>query len=80
VVHAQRSERLTSGPDAEKWSTGWRALVGNWSSNQTWSVRPAEPMRHVVDSLEELRDLLPPELYDLVAEAAEHPNIEDLDI
>ncbi len=74
-------KRWTStDPDAEKWNTGWRAWVGNWSANQTWTVSPAESTLHIVDSLEELRDMLPPELYDLVADAAEHPNIEDLDI
>ena len=81
VVHAERSERWAStDPDAEKWNTGWRAWVGNWSANQTWTVSPAESTLHVVDSLEELRGMLPPELYDLVADAAETPNIEDLDI
>ena len=81
VVHASRSKRWTSSdPDAEKWNTGWRSCVGNWSADQTWTVSPAESTLNIVDSLEELRGMLPPELYDLVADAAEPPNIEDLDI
>jgi EXLDI family protein len=81
VVHAERSERWKdTDPDAEKWNTGWRSWVGNWSANQTWTVTPAESTLHIVDSLDDLRDILPPELFDIVAEAAEEPDIEDLDI
>src|SRR4051794_37932616 len=34
VVHIERSKGHTSGPDSEKWNTGWRAWVGNWSADQ----------------------------------------------
>lgn len=81
VVHTERSpEFVHGGPDAEKWSTGWRSWVGNWSSNQSWGSTPALSTLQVADSLEELRSLIPPELHDLVATAADHPAIEDLDI
>ena len=80
AVHIERSAEWTSGPDAERWATGWRSWVGNWSSDQTWTMTPAEASLQVADTLEELRALLPAELYDLVAGLAEQPGIEDLDI
>jgi EXLDI family protein len=81
VVHLERSEAHTDvGPDAAKWNTGWRAWVGDWSANQTWTWTPADSILHVADSLEELRDVLPAQLYDLVADIVDHPTIEDLDI
>jgi EXLDI family protein len=80
VVHADRSPKWSSGPDDDKWNTGWRAWVGNWSANQTWTYTQGEATLEVADSLEALRGLVPPELYDLVAAAAEHPDVEDLDL
>jgi EXLDI family protein len=80
VAHVERSAEWTTGPDSEKWATGWRSWVGNWSADQTWGMTPAESFLRVADTLDELRDMLPPELYDMVAEAAEQPIIEDLDI
>lgn len=80
AVHIERTPAWTTGPDAEKWSTGWRAWVGNWSSNQTWGFTPGDATLQVAGSLDELRDMVPHELYELVAAAAEHPEVEDLDI
>ena len=81
VVHVERSEAYTAvGPDAEKWNTGWRAWVGDWSANQTWTRTPAESSLRIANSVDELRDLLPGELYDLIADLADQPTIEDLDI
>ncbi|BCB75611.1 hypothetical protein Pflav_020210 [Phytohabitans flavus] len=57
VVHVERSAQLTS--DSEKWTTGWRAWVGNWSSDQAWGVTAPESILHIAGTLEELRDLLP---------------------
>ena len=39
-----------------------------------------EATLHVVETLEELRDLIPDDLYGLVEEAADQPAVEDLDI
>jgi EXLDI family protein len=80
VVHVERSAEWTTGPDFEKWASGWRSWVGNWSSNQTWGFTQGEAALHIADSLDELRDMLPAELYDMVADAADQPTIEDLDI
>ncbi|WP_433495475.1 EXLDI protein [Micromonospora sp. CA-248089] len=81
VVHIARSEQNTAvGADADKWNTGWRSWIGNWSADQTWTTTPAESLLHVADTLEDLRELLPAELYDLVVDTARHPVIEDLQI
>ncbi|MET0494839.1 MAG: EXLDI protein [Actinoplanes sp.] len=81
VVHLERSEaHLKGGPDAEKWNTGWRAWVGDWSANQTWMRAPADSSLHIAGSLDDLREILPPELYEVVADVAGQPTIEDLDI
>jgi len=42
--------------------------------------RPAESTIEVVDSLEALREKIPPQLYDMVATSAQQPAVEDLDI
>jgi EXLDI family protein len=81
VLHIDRTEGWEEvGPGAERWNTGWRGWIGNWSADSTWLATPAEGSLHVADTLAELRDLLPPELYDAVVDAAEQPVIEDLDI
>ena len=78
VVHVERSEGHTNG--SEKWNTGWRAWVGDWSADQTWTRTPAESSLQVAESLDELRAMPPADLYDLVADIADQPTIEDLDI
>jgi EXLDI family protein len=79
VVHTERSPERTT-PDGDKWSTGWRAWVGNWSPSQEWTYISGEATLKVAESLEGLRELVPPELYDIVAAVAEQPPVEDLDI
>jgi EXLDI family protein len=69
-----------SSISSEKWNTGWRAWVGDWSANQTSTRTPAESGLQVAETLDELRDMVPAELYDLVVDVAAHPVIEDLDI
>lgn len=80
VVHVMRSEDWSDASGSTDYSSGWRSWVGNWSSNQTWTSTPAEATLTIVDSLQELRDMIPPQLYDVVADAAEQPAVEDLDI
>jgi EXLDI family protein len=83
VVHIERSE-LTEGQDnrasVEKWNTGWRSWLGYWGSDHTWVTIPAESSLLIADSLEELRDQVPAELYTLIAETPSRSTIEDLDI
>ncbi len=41
---------------------------------------PGESTLEVIESLDDLRDKIPPQLYDSVAASARHPAVEDLDI
>lgn len=74
VVHIERSPDYTSSASLEK---GWRSY---FSANQTWGMTPADATLQIVDSLDELRELIPAELYDMVAAIADQPAVEDLDI
>ena len=71
VVHKDRS------PD---WSStgGWRGWLG--IGETSWGFTQGESTLEVLDSLEALRETVPPELYDMVAGLAEQPAIEDLDL
>ncbi len=81
VIHLERSESHTNvGPNAEKWNTGWRAWVGDWSANQTWTRTPADSSLTVAETLDDLREKVPNELYELVAGLVHQPAVEDLDI
>jgi EXLDI family protein len=81
VVHVERSkEWLKGGPEGEKELTGWRAFVGNFSSNQTWGYTQGTATFDVAESLDELKEMLPEELYELVVAVADQPAVEDLDI
>ena len=79
VVHTERSPEWTT-PDGDKWTTGWRGWIGNWSPNQTHTYISGEATLKVADTIEALRELVPPELYDVVAAVAAQPPVEDLDI
>jgi len=81
AVHLKRSKGWTTDkPAGEKSDTGWRSWMGDWSSDAGWGVIPAESTLTVADSLEELKEILPPGLYDIVAAVADQTPIEDLDI
>jgi len=80
VLHADRSNVFTQGADDEQYLSGWRAWVGNWSTDQSWSIAQGEATLYVYDTVEELREQIPEDLYALVEEAAEQPAVEDLDI
>ncbi|WP_329483195.1 EXLDI protein [Kribbella sp. NBC_01484] len=80
VLHADRRSQYIVGADDERYLSGWRSWVGNWSSDQSWSMAQGEATLYVVDTIEELRELVPEDLYELVEEAAGQPAVEDLDI
>ncbi|WP_285681191.1 EXLDI protein [Actinoplanes sp. NBRC 103695] len=81
AVHVEQSEmHVNHGPNSEKWNTGWRAWIGDWSANQTWSRTPATSALHVAVTLDDLHALVPQELYDLVVDLTGQPDVEDLDI
>jgi EXLDI family protein len=80
VLHADRSNLFTVGADDEQYLSGWRSWIGNWSTDQSWSMAQGEATLDVVDTIEALRELIPEDLYELVEEASSHPTVEDLDI
>jgi EXLDI family protein len=81
VVHLERSEvHVNTGPNAEKYRTGWRAWVGDWSANQSWTRITADSSLRIADDLDALREIIPTQLYALVLDAVGEPTIEDLDI
>ncbi|GAA2673845.1 MULTISPECIES: EXLDI protein [Actinoplanes] len=85
AVHHSRPElHIPAGPNAErgqKWSSGWRGWIGDWSPDQAWMRTPAQATFAVVDTVEELEPLLPAELYRLALQTIhDEPEVEDLDI
>jgi EXLDI family protein len=72
VVHVTRSDEYTTT------SEGWRSWIGLEESN--WGIVKGDATLTVVDTLDELRQKVPSELFDLVANLAKQPTVEDLDI
>ena len=77
VLHIERSPDFTA-VDREGKPAGWRGYLG--LGDISYGSAPAESTLEVVGSLEELRDKIPPQLYDMVAGPAQRPAVEDLDI
>jgi EXLDI family protein len=77
VIHKQRTPDWTTR-DADGRPGGWRAWLG--IGDFSWAGSTGESTLDVVDTVEELREKVPPELFDLVAAAAKQPVVEDLDI
>jgi EXLDI family protein len=78
VVHVERSPDYTM-VDAEGKPAGWRGYLGlDW--NLSYGTTPGESTVEVVESLDELRERIPQQLYDMVASSARQPAVEDLDI
>ena len=77
VLHIERSPDYTM-VDAEGKPAGWRGYLGIGSVS--YGSSPGESTLEVVESLEELRERIPPQLYDMVAGQAQRPAVEDLDI
>lgn len=72
VVHLKKSDEYTST------SSGWRSMVGLDESN--WGVIKGERTLSIFEDLDELREKVPAELYEIVARLADEPAVEDLDI
>ena len=77
VVHTQRSPDWTSR-DADGKPGGWRSWLG--LGDFSWVGSTGDSTLEVVETVDELREKLPAELFDLVAAAAKQPAVEDLDI
>ena len=77
VLHIERSPDFTV-VDSEGKPAGWRGYLG--IGDISYGSAAAESTLEVVGSLEELRDRIPAQLYDMVAGPAQRPAVEDLDI
>jgi EXLDI family protein len=77
VVHIERSADF-SMVNAEGKPAGWRGYLG--IGDISYGAIPGESTLEVVESLEELRSRIPPQLFESVAGFAKHPPVEDLDI
>ncbi|HEY7024592.1 MAG TPA: EXLDI protein, partial [Candidatus Limnocylindrales bacterium] len=64
--------------DAEGKPAGWRGYLG--IGNIKYGSTPAEKTLDVFDTIDELREATPPELFEMVQRSAKQPLVEDLDI
>lgn len=96
VLHIDRSpdyDGVTPTDGDPEPAEGWRGLIGmtrnqSWGSflglahggESSWGYTLGEATLEVVETVEELRAKIPAELYDLIANAANQPPVEDLDI
>jgi EXLDI family protein len=77
VLHVDRAAEWTA-VDAEGKPAGWRGYIG--LGNISYGSKPPESTLEVVDTLDALRDKVPPQLFEMVAGSAAQPPVEDLDI
>lgn len=77
VVHVERSAGFTM-VDQDGKAAGWRGYLG--IGNLSYGTSVAQASLEVVASLDELRERIPPQLYDMVARAPGEPEFEDLDV
>lgn len=77
VVHVERGPEFWM-VDAEGKPAGWRGHLG--IGDVRYGGSPRESTLEVVGTLEELRDKVPPELYEMVARSARQPTVEELEI
>ena len=74
VLHAERQpdDRMV---DSEGKDAGWRGHLG--IGDVRYGSAPKESSIEVVATLDELRDKVPPELFDMVSRAARQPTVEE---
>jgi EXLDI family protein len=77
VLHIEHSGDYTMVNDEGK-PAGWRGYLG--IGNISYGATQAGSTIEVLATLEELRERIPPQLYDMVAGPAQQPALEDLDI
>ena len=77
VLHVERSAEAHWSAGADGTATGLRKY---FSSNQQWGSTPPIASLEILDTIDELRERVPSELFDMVLTADEQPSVEDLDI
>ena len=77
VLHVERQPEWWA-VDAEGKPAGWRGHLG--IGDVRYGSAPKESTLEVLATLDELRDKVPSELFDMVARAARQPTVEELDI
>ena len=77
VLHVERQPDYWM-VDSEGKDAGWRGHLG--IGDVRYGSAPKESSIEVVPTLDELRDKVPPELFDMVSRAARQPTVEELDI
>ncbi len=77
VVHVEHSADYKMVNEEGK-PAGWRGYLGIGSVS--YGSAPAVSTIEIVNSLDELRERIPPQLFDMVATTAQQPAVEDLDI
>ena len=78
VLHTERSPDYIDG--RRRGQAGRLARLSRHRQHQLREQRPRESTLEVFETLEELRERIPPQLYDMVASSAQQPAVEDLDI
>ena len=78
VVHMERSPEYWVVDSEGKQVSGWRSWMG--VGDVRYGGSPKESTLEVVATLDELREKVPPELFDMVARSARQPSVEELDI
>ncbi len=77
VLHVERQPDYWM-VDSEGKDAGWRGHLG--IGDVRYGSAPKESSIEVLATLDELRDKVPPELFDMVSRAARQPTVEELDI
>ena len=78
VLHVERQPDWWAVDSEGKDVAGWRSWMG--VGDVRYGGAPKESTLEVVDTVDELRDKVPPELFDMVARTARQPTVEELDI
>ena len=77
VLHIERSPEFAT-LDAEGKPAGWRGALG--LGTFSYKSAPGESTLEVFETVDELRDKIPLQLFDVVSRVGKQPPIEDLDI
>ncbi len=75
ALHVRRTPDWAAWSDPETWEASER----DWK-HENWSWGASEETLEVVESLQELRELVPAEFFDILAGEADRPAVEELDI